>query len=298
MDGEKSNNSSDVKDNGPAMQTPPPKVTPVFSDGPLGLGDILEDAIGSRPEASARADKIITEAAANDTEFIASNVDRSGIVFDAVVHEADSAGNPRKSADGLFRRKRGRKSGVTYAGNGGGGFSGDTSGSMDGGGDSVCLSRTEALKAGRSSAHILFTAGQAIFGAEWQPLTKVQTGGVDEKENLASNLADYYEIRGTVKLPPELGLAIALASVIGPRLALPETKAKVTTFGSRFKAMFGRKKKSKIPDATDTPSLEPVKIAADTAHESYSNRNAPSVDFGSNGNGKVHVRNDYTGTRI
>lgn len=208
-----------------------PKTTTVFDNGPLGLGEILDDAMGSRPEASDRADSIIAECVANDGAFSTVHTDTSGVTFDAAIHESDN-GVPRRTGDGLFRRKRGRRSGVSYSGGGGNEF--DTLPEGEG-----MLTRSDAVKHAKASAALLFTFGQGIFGAEWKPLTKAETGGHDERDYLTDRIADYYEARGCVKIPPELGLVLALGSVIVPRLAMPNTQAKLNKVGGgswkRFK---------------------------------------------------------------
>lgn len=197
--------------------TPVPKATTVFNDSGLGINDILDDAMGARPEASERADQIIAESVNNDGAFTVGNTDRNGILFDPAIHEADELGIPRRTADGLFRRKRGRRSGVSY-----GLDSGTAAETVS---EGCILPRTEAVKAGKATAALIYSFGQGVFGDEWTP---VKSGGLDEKEYVSNAFADYYEARGCIKLPPEVGLILAVGTIFGPRLFLPQTKAKIS----------------------------------------------------------------------
>jgi hypothetical protein len=68
---------------------------------------------------------------------------------------------------------------------------------------------------------VLFTAGQAIGGAEWAPEDDAEAAEIRQA------FQTYFEIRGAPPLPPELIVLAALGTYAGKRLKKPQTRERL-----------------------------------------------------------------------
>lgn len=217
------------------------KATTVYADGEPGLSDVLDDLLGSAPEPTSLGDQIIAgeggevpgdSTGSNAFSNTAILTDRDGRAFDPSVHESNADGSPRLTSDNRLRRKRGRgASGASVAPS----YDETDLATKDG----AKLPRVVAVKHARDTVNLVVTFGQSVFGEVMTPMTKAQTGGLDEREYLVEKWADLYEQRGAINLPPELSVLIAMAGYVMPRFQHPEVKEKALGFFGKVKGWLG-----------------------------------------------------------
>ena len=139
--------------------------------------------------------------------------------FDEELHALGKDGKPRYNKDGSYARKRGRKAGA------------QSSGSVETPSASVVSTEDAAIQ----SANLLFNLSVFVGGDEWSP-TK------DEAVCVKTGFKNYYDARGIVNIPPELGLVIALGMYALPRLNKPSTREKISSLWVWVKDKFAKKK--------------------------------------------------------
>lgn len=139
--------------------------------------------------------------------------------FDEAMHAIGKDGKPRYNKDGSYARKRGRKGGAISSG----------------GVDSPSASVVSTDDAAIQSANLLFNLSVFMGGDEWAP-------SKDEAICVKTGFKNYYDARGIVNIPPELGLVIALGMYALPRLNKPSTREKISSFWVWVKDKFAKKK--------------------------------------------------------
>lgn len=159
--------------------------------------------------------------------------DKNGDVFDPAVHVAGADGKGMLTVRGTWAQKRGRKGGnpapVTNAG---------TVRNSTLGGPAAPPSpqqvqaqqqaqlEAQSRAAGVAAAEMLFMAGQAFGGEEWQPNVNKQIG-LDERAMMHQAFGDYFVASGTVSIPPWAGLCFAVTAYAAPRFAMPKTQTRI-----------------------------------------------------------------------
>lgn len=138
--------------------------------------------------------------------------------FDEAVHSTGKDGKPRYNKDGTYARKRGRKAGATAP-------------PTDNPSPSVVSTEEAAVQ----SANLLFNLSVFVGGDDWSP-------SKDEAICVKTGFKNYYDARGIVNIPPELGLVIALGMYALPRLNKPTTREKISSFWVWVKDKFAKKK--------------------------------------------------------
>ena len=127
--------------------------------------------------------------------------DRSGALWNPEFHETPA----RKNADGNWAKKRGRKTGA-----------GNPTNPIP-----VDVDRVTCRRAAENVCLQIFTIAQAFLGPEWAP--KIDPAlGLNEKEMLVSAWEEYFIVSGIIKMPPWLGLSVAMGCYAFPRLAQPK----------------------------------------------------------------------------
>lgn len=187
---------------------------------PKNISDVVEKAIDSIPDVSEGMEEInpyagydtdgnqlIPTATATATQSSSGSVD----IFDPTIHATNADGSPRKTVDGKFALKRGRKTGGM-----------GTSSPVPVVSSDIASRRATAV----TMVSLLTTTGVTIFGSEWIPV-KDEKAGVDERENLVVAFDRYFEATGTLDLPPSLVLVVAVGAYAIPRFTMPETKKRV-----------------------------------------------------------------------
>lgn len=132
--------------------------------------------------------------------------------YDPAVHAANPDGTPKTKADGSLARKRGRKPGQTSP--------------LPAPGQKKAPLTCEATparispdEAARQAANLVINGAVWICGEEiGVPKDKA------ESEGLLFSFKNYFTARGVPDIPPEIGLALGLASYIIPRLREVEKK--------------------------------------------------------------------------
>lgn len=159
--------------------------------------------------------------------------------FDPAIHAVDKDGNPRRRGDGSYALKRGRK-----AGNGAG-QPRPATGQNAPAPEAVQEAR-EADEAAKTAANLTIWGGVAIFGEDFRP-------SKGEPEMLHHAYRDYFAAKGVTKLPPELGLVVALSAYVLPRLAQPTVRTRAATIGLKIRDFFGKFKRKSKGDAIGEP---------------------------------------------
>jgi len=197
-----------------------------------GLAEIASDFVDNMPEVSPHAIEahLAKEKAA---ESAPAQVDKNGTKFDPTIHTLGADGNPALTKSGLYARKRGRKAGQS------------TLGSVPGAASpSNTTQPLGALGQGPTTApkvsHTVMGAGAAVatanvfmaaFGPDLEPSKKNELTGQGDLETLRDAYAQFFLESGIERVPPWIGLAIALSTYAGPKM-MKETAL------SRAKIMF------------------------------------------------------------
>lgn len=124
-------------------------------------------------------------------------IDRAG--FDPAVHAVNTDGTPKLRGDGTFAKKRGRKSGqsVNSPLQPGAGIIAQTPDSRG------TISNDEAA---RQVCNAMVGVAVAVIGPEWAPVDKAEAKGLE------TAFKNYFDAKGQINLPPEVGLALAVGA--------------------------------------------------------------------------------------
>ncbi len=114
---------------------------------------------------------------------------------------------------------------------------------------------------GYSIADTLIIGGVTLGGSDWNPVRQSamvdgkETVVVDERENLRNAWADMAEYYKWEKFPPWLGVTLATASYVGPRLMAPSTQARFSKLKSWWHG-WQAKRQEKAARVVDRPNGE------------------------------------------
>lgn len=233
------------------------------------LSDLTNEILAERQPPAPNADKLIAQET-GDTQAApmpagpASDPPAAGPApagFDPDLHEADPQGNPVLTADGQYRRRRGRK--PTRGANGKFQRTGEPaasqtaagpvnidseqpaaviseipSGGGNGGGEVITR---EACKAAAVQFVALGVAvAMGVFGDEWAPdKPEAHPLGLNETDQMTEALTEYFYQQQSVHISPGLGLALACTMYAGRRVARPKTREILFGWWSRFKGIIG-----------------------------------------------------------
>lgn len=200
-----------------------------------GVAEIASDFIEHMPEVSehAVAAHMAKETAAQNAPAM---TDKNGTRFDPTIHTLGADGNPTLTKSGLYARKRGRKAGQS------------TLGSMPGptsqGNSTQPLGEPQKVPTtGQKMSPVLMGAGAAVatanvfmaaFGPDLKPLLKNELTGQSDLDTLRDAYAQFFLESGIERVPPWIGIAIALSTYAGPKMAKPDalTRAKQLALGA------------------------------------------------------------------
>lgn len=191
---------------------------------------LAENLIGGMSEVS---EHVVENHIAQQNEQEQQNAaatDKRGDTFNPDIHAVDSDGNPKMTGSGYFAKKRGRKGGSTAKSTIGGVPQNEAQqpSAMD-------IQKNKQRMAGSAAANSLIMVGMVLGGEEWNPIKNVEHG-IDEKNNLETAFADYFEAKGMDDIPAGIALSIAIVGYAAPRFTMPKTQA-------RSKSVFGKIKK-------------------------------------------------------
>ena len=196
------------------------------------LASIASDMVTSMPEVQEHA---IQKAQADSQASAGGPTDKSGTAFDPAIHEGGPDGKGVISVRGTWRLKRGggRKAGSGSASmaNGSSSLNAPTAPSKE----QVTAAQNEhqAKLAGAACAQMMFMAGRALGGEEWTPRKDEKTG-LDEELMMTAAFTEYCKVKNVTDIPPGVALAFAICVYAGPRLAMPQTKARVSGIKQRI----------------------------------------------------------------
>jgi hypothetical protein len=164
------------------------------------MTDPLDNVADAMPKPQAHAIEA-QEAAAPKTIK-----DKSNVVFDPAIHEANSNGQPVFTVAGNFKKKRGRKAGPQSK--------------------SEINMPPPGNQAGPQIAESIFALGQIIGGEEWAP-QKQEQYGIDERGQMYDAWTRYCEQNDIQEVPPTLAIVLCTAGYAVPRLFMPKTKSRL-----------------------------------------------------------------------
>jgi hypothetical protein len=147
-------------------------------------------------------------------------------VFDPAIH----CGMDKKNRDGTYRRKPGRKPQAEVA----------------------AANRAKVDYRGMADflSTLLFNSTQSALGKEWEP-------SQSEREQINKYAALYMESQGYDDIPPGIALCLAVGMYAVPRFAMPETKARLRSFGENVGLV---KRKPRAIAAPPAPAPEPAPL--------------------------------------
>lgn len=195
------------------------------------LSDIADNLVQKLPEVQQHA--IDREAAKAET---AKTVNSDGEVFNSAIHATNDAGEPIKTANGKFAKKRGRKAGGANSGDSGSTVAKPQTSAASG----EVAGPSKAYAAGASAAAALIALGMAFGGDEWQPRADKATG-TNEFANLSDAFGKYFEAKGMTDIPPGVALCIVIGSYAVPRLVMGEQFPKTRTRLQKIKGWISAK---------------------------------------------------------
>lgn len=209
-----------------AQTTPPGEST---TQSTADLGAIASDLAGSMPDVQQHAvDMAAQELQARES----AQTDKAGVSFDPSVHVVGADGKGVLTVRGTWAQKRGRKAGnagsvqpVTKPGNSV--LGGPAAPQSPQQAQAMQLQHQEAQsrQAGVAAAEMLFMAGRAIGGEEWEPATDAKIG-LDERAMMRQAFGDYFVASGKTDIPPGTALAFCIIAYAAPRFAMPKTQSR------------------------------------------------------------------------
>jgi len=150
-------------------------------------------------------------------------LDRFGRGFDPNIHVTDDLGNPKLTATGGLRVRRGQS--PSYVG-------GATSSSEP-------RRSPDALAAGQAIADAIIGSAHMMLGDDWAPRVDPATG-MNERLAMGAAWGRYFEATGMRDIPPGWAITIVMVSYAMPRMAQPKTQTKLTQIGAWLKDKGGR----------------------------------------------------------
>jgi hypothetical protein len=216
----------------PNAEAPAVDATPTPSVSATDVGALasvhLDEAPAVQPHAVAQA--------LADKES-AALLDKSGAAFNPAIHEAGADGTGEISARGLWKAKRGRKSGPQSA---------RTPGKLIVPGttkaDSDAEKRAGAMMGGKVAANMMIISAMMLGGDEWQPRID-EKAGINERAILEEAFGEYFHSKGWEDLPPGWALVAACGMYALPRFQMPKTQEKARGVKSWIVGKFAEWKK-------------------------------------------------------
>jgi len=178
------------------------------------LGDVVEELVSDMPEPSQ----------SEHVSEIVELLDPVGNSFDSEMHQTNPDGSPKISKKGKLLRKR-RASKVSVS-------------------NEKENLHSQARQSGFVAANLFINTARLIGGEEWEPKINKETG-LDEKSLLENSFSDYFEMSGTVDIPPGLALAVVLLAYSVPRFTQPKTISRLSKIKSFFSKKLNRFKTNK-----------------------------------------------------
>lgn len=195
------------------------------------IGDILEPVVDAEP--SPREDVINainsktvepdnTANGGNESNYGANPIgNQSGDIFNPAIHESNPDGTPRLTADGKYRKKRGRKSGTNNSSNAKPASGNpNTTNATDGN------PQTSVDYTGMAAMICTVTFGtlSMALGEHWKP----SQAEADQIQQQTAKVMEHY---GMSDIPPVVGLCIVVGIYAIPRALHPETKKHLQQLG-------------------------------------------------------------------
>jgi len=202
------------------------------------IDDLLSEIEKSKPEASAFADQMIADEKSENDATNSNTVDNAhgqavfqpagsvsnsvpeNQIFDPEIHAVDSNGQPKRNKDGTLSKKRGRKSGT------------NSTAPVD---TSVAAFDLECKNCAVLTVQTIIILGHSIGGEEW-------TAEEAEKFAMVTAWEAYYRAKGTIDLPPWIGVLIATGAYAMPRVSKPNTRTRLTALFSGVSSFLKRVK--------------------------------------------------------
>lgn len=211
-----------------------PVTTPETSGDGDGVAEIASDFIENMPEVSQHA---VDAHMAKETaqQNAPKMTDKNGTVFDPTIHTLGADGSPTLTKSGLYARKRGRKAGQSTLGS--------VPGAAPSGNTTRPLGEQQNVPTtGQKMSPVLMGAGAAVatanvfmaaFGPDLKPSAKNELTGQPDLDTLRDAYAQFFLESGIERVPPWIGIAIALSTYAGPKMAKPDalTRAKQLALG-------------------------------------------------------------------
>ena len=192
------------------------------------LSDIASHFATSMPQVQ---DHAIQKA--NDDAVALANgpTDRAGARFDPAIHAAGPDGKGILTVRGTWSVKRGRKASTGNVANA---QPSSTLATPNKPVDAKKAADDAASRnAGIAAAGMFIVAMRAVGGEEFTPVVDEKTGH-NEPAMLQGAFADYFAATGKKDIPPGAALSFAILAYIAPRLFMPQTKARLSTFKSKI----------------------------------------------------------------
>lgn len=183
-------------------------------DSSPGIESIASGLVHEMPEVQQHA---IDHAAAEADS--AQNLDADGTNFDASIHSVGTDGNGKRTAKGLWAKRRGRGASSAKAGIAGG-SSLHIPGRID---EAKPTAEILARSSGVGAANLFLAFGIIIGGDEWQPRINDE---INEKAMVEQAFGDYFVATGKTDLPPGWALVACLGMYVAPRFTMPKTRSR------------------------------------------------------------------------
>lgn len=187
---------------------------------PESVASIAEDLIENMPEVQEHA--IATHI---EREKAAPLTDKSGNIFEPLIHATGPDGKPAFTASGNFAKKRGRKAGQSTVGSLG--DAPKTGNQKDAPPGRVIMDHATL---GQVAAGMTVQVAMVLGGPDMAPGKNVLTGESDELV-LTRAYRDYFIATNRNDLPPALALAFAVGSYAVPKMNKPSVKDRLVFVG-------------------------------------------------------------------
>lgn len=189
--------------------------------------------------------------------------------FDPAAHAVGADGKPVIKADGTYAKKRGRKPAQTnqpvsarapYALPLPGAENSANAPSTNSAGGNPLPNPVTQNQGGKMSpelaakwsANLTFNIGAMIFGHE------LATPSKDEKVIIPAAFKDYYDLRGSPDIPPEIGLAIAVGAYLLPRFRHESQAEKVGRIWDKIKSVFRKRENAPVSTPAKNSAEKPT----------------------------------------
>lgn len=156
--------------------------------------------------------------------------------FNPDIHESNPDGTPRRTKNGDYRRKRGRKQNNSARSSDNNSTQAKESRNTGNASDTVDYANMGAFFSG-----MLFSGCVATFGETWEPKP-------EERSNISNAAARYCESVGMQDIPPGIALCLCVGMYALPRFNDPATREKIRDIGVSLGVV---KRVKKIPNESE-----------------------------------------------